>query len=220
MENNATPPPLLLPEPGVGRKLYKQLIVTGAALLLTFIGAVLIIVKTRPVKAPPPAPIITPSTEISMIIASDAFENNNFIPGKYTCDGLNISPPLRFANIPPDAVSLALIVDDPDAVSGDWTHWLVWNIAPKINGIAENSPPKGATAGLTDFGANKWGGPCPPATPKLGEGGPQGAHHYEFKLYALNTILDIPASSTKTELLNAMRGHIIAEAKLTGLYSR
>ena len=159
---------------------------------------------------PPPAPIITPIINISMIIASEAFQNNDFIPGKYTCDGTDINPSLRFADIPADTASLALIVDDPDATAGDWTHWLVWNIDPKTTAIAENSSPKGATAGLTDFGANKWGGPCPSS----------GLHHYAFKLYALNTILDIPASSTKAELLSAMQGHIIAEAKLTGLYSR
>lgn len=145
-----------------------------------------------------------------MIIASEAFKNNDYIPGKYTCDGLNVNPPLRFADIPEGTVSLALIVDDPDSPSGVWTHWLVWNVTPDTSSIAENSIPAGSSSGRTTFGESKYGGPCPGS----------GTHHYEFKLYALDTRLNLPPSASKTELETAMQGHVIIDAKLTGLYSR
>ncbi len=202
--------PALLPEPpSLEKKLFKQLIIIGVALMLTIVALVILCIQ-KPKGPPPPAPIITPQTFSTMIIASSAFENEKYIPAKYTCDGIDINPPLRFAEIPEGTLSFALIVDDPDATSGDWVHWLIWNIGVDITNINEDSSPAGAKVGLTDFGKNEWGGPCPS----------KGEHRYEFKLYALNTMLGIPENSTKADLLNAIQGHVIAEAKLTGLYSR
>ena len=121
-----------------------------------------------------------------------------------------IKPPLQFEGIPENAKSLALIVDDPDGPAGIWVHWVVWNIDPKTAEIKENSVPKGAMQGMNDFRKHDYGGPCPP----------YGTHRYFFKLYALDTTLTISASATKATLESAMKGHIIAEALLIGLYAR
>lgn len=209
MENTEQQLPLL-PEPSFERKYFKQLIVVGAAVILTLVGGLMIFIKTRPAKILPPEPEAISQPTTPMIIATEAFKNQGFIPGKYTCDGLDINPALRFADIPKGTVSLALIVDDPDSPSGDWVHWLVWNIGPDTTIIEENSVPAGASEGVTDFKANQYGGPCPGS----------GTHHYEFKLYALNTMLALPATAKKADLLTAMTGHIITETKLIGQYSR
>lgn len=207
----APPTVPLLPEPSFGEKLYKQLIVIGVAILLIIVGAVLIYFVNKIIQEPPRAPaIITQITTSTMIIASDAFKNNEYIPGKYTCDGTDVNPPLRFADIPEGTLTLALIVDDPDAPSGDWVHWLVWNMPADTKIIAEDSVPTGADQGVTDFDASIYGGPCPHS----------GTHHYQFKLYALNAKLNLPANAKKSDLLAVMQGHIIAEAQLTGMYSR
>lgn len=145
-----------------------------------------------------------------MKITSSIFKNNSPIPSQYTCDGLNVNPPLSFAEIPSTTQSLALISDDPDAPMGTWVHWTLWNIDPATKGIFENSVPLGAVQGMTSFGENAYGGPCPPS----------GIHHYYFKLYALDTGLDLPASAKKEDLEKAMSGHVLAEAELVGLYSR
>jgi len=145
-----------------------------------------------------------------MKISSPAFENNADIPAKYTCDADDINPELKIAEVPENAASLALIVDDPDAPAGDWVHWLVWNIPVEAAQISENSVPVGAVLGKTDFGKQAWGGPCPGS----------GKHHYQFKLYALDTNLDLPAVSSKPELLKAIDGHILDQASLVGLYER
>ncbi|MBF8249908.1 MAG: phospholipid-binding protein, family [Candidatus Levybacteria bacterium] len=144
-----------------------------------------------------------------MKIISSVFQNNSKIPAKYTCDGQNINPPLSFLEMPSNAKSLALIVDDPDAPGGVWTHWLVFNIDPKVIGVAENSIPTGGSEGMTSFGNKNYGGPCPPA----------GTHRYFFILYALNSILNL-TNPDKTELENAMRGHILDRAELIGNYNR
>lgn len=145
-----------------------------------------------------------------MQLSSPVFQNNQPIPPKYTCDGEDINPPLNFADIPANTKSLALIVDDPDAARGDWVHWLVWNIKPDTVEIKENSVPEHATAGTTDFGRSGWGGPCPPS----------GSHHYQFKIYALDIELSLPASAKKAELEQAMQGHILDQTVLVGLYQR
>lgn len=145
-----------------------------------------------------------------MKLTSSAFEDNGSIPSQYTCDGKNMSLPLEISDVPAEAKSLALIVDDPDAPSGDWVHWVVWNISAEIPSIAENVVPAGAVQGKTSFGTNKWGGPCPPS----------GVHHYQFKLYALDSMLDIPASTDKAGLEKAMADHTIAQTTLVGLYQR
>lgn len=150
-----------------------------------------------------------------MRISSTAFEQNQPVPSKYTCDGANISPPLSFSDIPSETQSLVLIVDDPDAPAKTWVHWLVWNIDPAATGAEEGSAPAGpegntAVEGTTDFGTIGYGGPCPPS----------GTHRYFFRLYALDTMLELDASATKPQLEGAMEGHILDQAELIGLYQR
>ena len=145
----------------------------------------------------------------NMKLFSSAFEDGKSIPSKYTCDGVDVSPPLSFSNIPKNAKSLALIVDDPDAPMGTWVHWLVWNIPINKTFIEENESLK-FPQGLNDFGELGYGGPCPPS----------GTHRYYFKLYALDTILNLNEGATKEQLVSAMSGHIIEEAQLVGTYSR
>ena len=143
-------------------------------------------------------------------VTSRAFTQGGKIPKKYTCDGSNVSPPLRIENVPRAARSVALIVSDPDAPGRTWTHWLLWNIDPKVSEIWEDSVPQNAVEGTSDFGNAKYGGPCPPS----------GAHRYYFKAYALDTTLYLPSSSKKAALEKAMAGHIVAEGSLMGTYSR
>ncbi len=143
-----------------------------------------------------------------MKITSSAFENNGNIPSKYTCDGEGINPPLNFSDIPASTQSLALIVDDPDAPSGTFVHWTVWNIDPKSTGIEENSIPSGAVQGMTSYGKEGYGVPCPPS----------GVHRYFFKLYALDAKLYLP-SVRADSLEKAMIGHTLAQAEIIGLYS-
>ena len=145
-----------------------------------------------------------------MRITSPVLKHNSKIPSKYACDGQNISPPLELSGIPQGARSLVLIVDDPDAPSKTWVHWLVYNIDPKVKEVKENSVPIGGVLGTTDFGKPGWGGPCPPS----------GSHRYFFKVYALDTILDIPNGFTKQQVLEKARDHIIEEAEMFGLYNR
>lgn len=148
-------------------------------------------------------------TNYLMEISSPAFENNQNIPTKYTCDAEDVSPPLNISDIPEGTKSLALIVDDPDAPAKVWVHWTAWNMPATTTSLNESVPPPG-TEGTTDFGKTGWGGPCPPS----------GTHRYFFKLYALDTKLDLAPTSTKEDLVKAMEGHILAEAELIGLYER
>lgn len=153
---------------------------------------------------------MAPLTTITMKITSSSFAHNQNIPPKYTCDGENINPPLQFSDIPADAKSLVLISDDPDAPMGTWVHWILWNIDPKTTEISEKSVPAGAIEGTTSFGETGYGGPCPPS----------GVHRYFFKLYALDTKLDLPISVKKEDLEKAMQQHILASAEMIGLYTR
>jgi len=150
------------------------------------------------------------SLKSNMKIISPVFENNQSIPKKYSCDGENVNPPLQFVDIPQNAKSLVLIVDDPDAPNGTFDHWVVFNIDPKTTEIKENSTPDNGVVGLSSIGSSKWVSPCPPS----------GTHRYFFKLYALDIILDISQSSDKKAATDAIKGHIIAESELIGLYSR
>jgi Raf kinase inhibitor-like YbhB/YbcL family protein len=150
-----------------------------------------------------------------MEITSQAFTHGSLIPSKYTCDGANVSPPLSFSGAPPGTKSFALISDDPDAPSGTWVHWVAWNIPGGATALEEGVPamerlPDGTRQGLTDFRRIGYGGPCPPS----------GTHRYFFKLYALDTTLDLPASTVKPSLEMAMRGHVLAQAELMGKYAR
>jgi len=155
-------------------------------------------------------PTLTPIPVSSMKISSPAFGQNGTIPKKYTCDGENVNPPLSISQVPPSTQSLVLIMDDPDAPGRTFVHWTLWNIDPKITEIPENEVPEGARQGLTDFGTSGYGGPCPPS----------GIHRYFFKLYALDSKLELPSNAKKADLEQAMKGHILAQAELIGLYSR
>lgn len=146
----------------------------------------------------------------NMTITSPIFKNNEAIPKKYTCDGANVNPPLKISDIPPEAKSLVLIIDDPDAVSGTWAHWIVWNIDPQIDQVEENSVPTGAIEGITDFGSPGYGGPCPPS----------GTHRYFFRLYALDIKLGLKNDADREKLDTAIEGHILAETAIIGLYKR
>ena len=143
-------------------------------------------------------------------IESTTFKNSSSIPKKYTCDGKDVNPPLVIQNVPNGTKSLALIVDDPDAPVGIWVHWVVYNIDPGTREIAENSVPQGSVQGINDFNKTTYGGPCPPS----------GTHRYFFKLYALDTKLDIKGKVVKRDVEKAMKGHIVGEAQTMGTYRR
>lgn len=145
-----------------------------------------------------------------MKLTSSVFENNQYIPSKYTCDGININPHLLIFDAPENTKSLVLIVDDPDAMNGDWVHWTIFNIPSDVREIKENSVPDGSIEGKTDFKNPGYGGPCPSV----------GIHRYQFKLYALDKMLNFDSSVEKKELEKAMEGHILAESLLVGLYKR
>ena len=143
-----------------------------------------------------------------MKILSSAFENNQPIPAKYTCDGENIVPPLVFENVPAEAKSLAIIMNDPDSPSGDFLHWTIWNIFPDIKEIKEGLAPSEAREGFNDFGEIGYGGPCPG----------QGSHRYIFTIYALDIALEMPAGSKRSELEQELESHILKIVKLAGRY--
>ncbi len=144
-----------------------------------------------------------------LTITSSAFAHNALIPPQYTCDGADIIPPLSFADIPADARSLVLIMDDPDAPRGIWDHWVVFNIPPQTAGVEEGRAPHG-TAGIGTSGQSTYMGPCPGV----------GEHHYVFTLYALDTDLSLPAGVTKNEVLAALHGHVLEQATLIGRFAR
>ena len=148
-------------------------------------------------------------------IKSPAFQEGGMIPKKYTCDGQNVSPPLTWTAVPTETKSLFLICDDPDAPMGTWVHWVVFNLPANVTELPENIPAQktlsnGAKQGITDFQEVGYGGPCPPS----------GTHRYYFKLYALDTLINLDAGITKKQLLKAMEGHILAEVQLMGKYKR
>jgi Raf kinase inhibitor-like YbhB/YbcL family protein len=142
-----------------------------------------------------------------MRLTSPAFPDGGEIPDKYAKDGQDLSPPLTWSGVPADALSLALIVDDPDAPSGSWTHWIVTDLPPTMTGLREGATGSGGHVGLNDWKRAGWNGPAPP----------RGRHRYVFKLYAVNRELGL-TRPTKHEVERAMAGHVLAEAKLTGTY--
>jgi Raf kinase inhibitor-like YbhB/YbcL family protein len=147
-----------------------------------------------------------------MKIESNVFQNGGEIPRKYGYKKDNVNPTLIINDVPADSKSLALIMDDPDAmgaVGKVWVHWVVWNIDPSTNEIKENSVPSNSIQGKTDFGEIAYGGPAPPDK----------EHTYLFKLYALDNQLSLDEGSTKSQLEEAMKNHVIAESKLEGRYA-
>ena len=147
-------------------------------------------------------------TYMALTITSTAFENNKDFPSRYTCDGKDINPPLSIVGVPEGTQTLVLIVDDPDAPVGVWDHWVVWNIPAETTSIAEDSVP--GVQGKNSWGRNDYGGPCPPS----------GTHRYYFKLYALDTKLDLDTASDKKAVEAAMKGHVLEEAELMASYSK
>lgn len=154
-----------------------------------------------------------------MRITSSAFDNDAAIPVKHTCDGDDASPPLRFEDVPEDAASLALIVDDPDAPAKVWVHWLLWALPADMRELPESLPTEGvleAVEGLrqgkNDFDRIGYGGPCPPPG--------HGTHHYRFTLYALDRHIDLDAGATREALERRLEGRVLAEARLVGTYER
>jgi len=153
---------------------------------------------------------------MSFMIESPAFDEGESIPVGYTCDGADVSPPIMWTNIPEGCRSLALIVDDPDAPDPAapkmvWVHWVLYNLPADSTGLEEGVTvlPAGTLEGINDWQRTGYGGPCPPI----------GRHRYFFKLYALDTELPELGKPTKAQLLDAMQGHVLAEAVLMGTYS-
>jgi len=144
-----------------------------------------------------------------MKITSSGFQQGGNIPSKFTCDGGGTTPPLQIADVPSRAKSLVLIVDDPDAPGGLFTHWTVWNISPQTAAIDEGITPKGVQ-GTNDFGKSGYGGPCPPS----------GTHRYYFKIFALDRELNLPSSAKRGQLDAAIKDHVVAQGELVGRYSR
>ena len=151
------------------------------------------------------------------LVIKSAFEDGGYIPEEYTADGKDISPPLIIENVPAEAKTLAIIVDDPDAPMGTFTHWLVWNIPADVNKISKNIEKKeelkgldGALQGKNDFNDLGYMGPAPPS----------GVHTYRFYVYALDSQLDLEAGADKETLLDALEGHVLQKAVLKGEYTR
>jgi len=147
---------------------------------------------------------------------SSEFKQNEAIPKQYTCDGSDISVPLSWKNAPEGSKSFALIADDPDAPRGTWVHWVLYDLPADVRELSaaigrEESLQNGAKQGKNDFGKIGYGGPCPPSG---------SAHRYYFKLYALDQMTGLRSKATKQQLLDAMKGHVLAEAQLTGTYKR
>jgi Raf kinase inhibitor-like YbhB/YbcL family protein len=146
----------------------------------------------------------------NMKIYSPEFNDNAMIPTKFTCQGQDINPQLLFEDIPEDAQSLVLIMDDPDAPMGTWVHWVLFNMPVDVTGIPEDSVPDNAVQGLNSWPKNNYGGPCPPS----------GTHRYFFKLYALDSELELDDTATKKDVEQAMQGHIIERAEYVGLFKK
>jgi len=171
--------------------------------------------KARPESTPSPQASAQDGGEkMTIKVTSTAFNDGELIPKKYTCDGENVSPPLAWADVPANAKSIALIVDDPDAPGKTWVHWVVYDLPTSVTSLSENAAKAeqlgGGKQGTNDFKKIGYGGPCPPS----------GAHRYYFKLYALNAETSLNPGATKEQLLQAMAGHIIAQGQLIGRYKR
>ncbi|HLO89458.1 MAG TPA: YbhB/YbcL family Raf kinase inhibitor-like protein [Nostocaceae cyanobacterium] len=157
---------------------------------------------------------LTPAAK-TMKLVSSAFENNSLIPPKYTCDGEDFSPPLSWDEVPPQTQSLVLIVDDPDAPIRTFVHWVIYDLPPTSRQLPEQIPQgktinSGGVQGKNDFDKLGYGGPCPPS----------GTHRYFFHLYALDKKLNLPSGASKSQILTAMDGHVLAKGELIGRYQR
>lgn len=154
--------------------------------------------------------------EMALYVTSTAFQEGEKIPDKYTCQGQDISPPLAWSELPEGTRSFVLIMNDPDAPGGTFTHWVIFNIPSNSRGLPEAVPTETQLSdrtvqGKNDFGRIGYGGPCPP---------PGRAHRYKFTLYALDQLSDLKAGVSKKQILDAMQGHVLAQGELTGMYQR
>lgn len=150
------------------------------------------------------------AADMTIQITSTAFKEGDKIPRMYTCDDINVSPALSWTGVPSGTASLTLIMDDPDAPSGTWVHWVLYNLTPDVAGLEQAKAGVGVE-GKNDFNRSGYGGPCPP----------RGANHrYFIKIYAVDTQLDLKSGATKAQVEAAMRGHILAQGQLMGRYGR
>jgi Raf kinase inhibitor-like YbhB/YbcL family protein len=186
-----------------------SLILNSAVVLLLFISCA----GRRQEAVPPTA---TPNRDKPEIkLTSAAFKDGESIPRAYTCDGVNISPPLEWSGAPKTAKTIAIVCDDPDAPAGTWVHWVLYNMPAENIGLVENLPATesvkaGGFQGLNDFGKTGYGGPCPPS----------GTHRYSFRVYAVDSELPLKAGATKADLMKALEGHVLMQGQLMGTYRR
>lgn len=185
-----------------------------AGLLTVLVSVVMTGCSTGPQPLPPqPPPRQSPEKKSDLKVTSAAFKEGQLIPRQYTCDGVNVSPPLEWSGVPKSARTIAIIADDPDAPSGNWAHWVLYNLPADNIGFVENLPATenlkaGGFQGKNDFGKIGYGGPCPPA----------GSHRYFFKVYALDAELPLKAGATKAEVEKAFENHVVAQGQLMGTY--
>lgn len=185
----------------------------GLFAIIVLVGAIvgsLVLLPKKEVEKEEMQPRPEETTRETLKVSSPAFTEDGIIPAKYTCDGEDINPPLVIDGVETGSKSLVLIVDDPDAPAGTWTHWLVWNIDPGMTEILEDDVPEGAVVGKSDFGKAKYGGPCPPS----------GTHRYFFKVFALDILIDLPEGAIRRELEKAMKDHILAQGHVMAKYSK
>lgn len=176
--------------------------------------------ERTPTTPPTESPQNTPTQEeagqtMALSLSSSAFDHQSSIPSRYTCDGEDISPPLDWGEAPSGTQAYALIMDDPDAPAGTWDHWVLYNIPASVSLLEAGIPPDEELPNGALHGRNSWqdlgyGGPCPP----------DGTHRYFFRLYALDSALDLSAGANKEQVLEAMEGHILGQAELMGTYTR
>lgn len=177
----------------------KLILLSGVAIVFLGLGVIL-----------KPKDVVEAKIKVGKMKITSVFENNGQIPSKYTCDGQDLAPELNISDVPEGTKELVLIVDDPDAPIGTFVHWVLYNIPSSTTKIDEKNLPSGVKQGFSDFRRNGWGGPCPP----------NGEHRYFFKLYALDKELDMPEGASKAKIENAIKGHVIEQAQLIGLYNR
>jgi Raf kinase inhibitor-like YbhB/YbcL family protein len=184
----------------VNKKIRMAGWVMGMGIVLFLVGC----------KSDTPAPAAEGGNDMAIQVTSSAFAEGGAIPRIYTCDDQNVSPPLAWTGVPGNAVSLAVIMDDPDAPAGIWVHWVLYNLPANLTSL-EQGKNGGGTEGKNDFNRTGYGGPCPP----------RGSNHrYTIKVYALDRLLDLKAGATKAQVESALRGHILAQGQLMGRYGR
>jgi Raf kinase inhibitor-like YbhB/YbcL family protein len=221
---------LVRPGPGALAKARRLMVLCLVCLTLTGGGCGVdatsppVPVAPTPTSEPPtpaPEPAVVPQEEeeggqtMMFELTSSSFTHEESIPSRFTCDGEDVSPALQWGDPPPGTQSFALIMDDPDAPAGTWVHWVLYGLPAQARALPEGVVPDTELADSSRHGENSWGrsgygGPCPPS----------GTHRYFFRLYALDTVLDLDSGASKEQLLQAMEGHIVAQTELMGTYSR